>query len=122
MIRYLTLAILAFSTSEALAQTPDCANAMTQADMNICAGKDYAKADAELNRVYKQARAALKPDAQATKLLITAQRQWIAFRDADCQLEAYPNTGGSMYAMVLTMCRTRLTETRIKDLTAIVER
>ncbi|WKL58388.1 lysozyme inhibitor LprI family protein [Asticcacaulis sp. ZE23SCel15] len=122
MIRYLTLAIMVFSASEALAQSPDCDNAMTQSDMNICAGRDYARADAELNRIYKQVREALKPDAKATQLLITAQRQWIAFRDATCALEAYPNTGGSLYGMVLTTCKTGLTDARTKDLTAILER
>ena len=41
-----------------------------------------AKADAELNRVYKQVRAMYKNDPQFLQHLKVAQRAWIKFRDA----------------------------------------
>jgi len=36
------------------AQLMDCANAMTQSDINQCAAADYKKADRQLNKTYKE--------------------------------------------------------------------
>jgi uncharacterized protein YecT (DUF1311 family) len=82
--------------------------------MNICADKDYRKADAELNRAYKAAIAGEDGDAQ--KLLREAQRDWIKFRDAECAYEAAPNQGGSIYPMVYSGCLTELTRARTKEI------
>lgn len=55
------LLALALVPSVLLAQgRPNCQNPQTQTDMNICAGLDYKAADAELNRAYKAAMAAMK--------------------------------------------------------------
>lgn len=55
-------------------------------DMNICAFQDYQRADAKLNAAYKKRVASLEK-AQLERLR-TAQRAWIAFRDAQCRYEA----------------------------------
>jgi uncharacterized protein YecT (DUF1311 family) len=94
----------------------DCKHAEAQQDMNICADKDYQKADGELNRAYKAAIAGLDGDGQ--KLLREAQRDWIKFRDAECTFEAAPNQGGSIYPMVYSGCLTDLTKTRTKQIKA----
>ncbi|HEY0105740.1 MAG TPA: lysozyme inhibitor LprI family protein, partial [Rhizomicrobium sp.] len=73
----------------------DCNNAMTQSDMNICADKDYRKADAALNDVYRKTMAGL--DAHGGELLRTAQRAWIKFRDSECVYDSAQNEGGSIY-------------------------
>lgn len=56
--------LLAFSAGHIFAQT--------QAEMNATAASDYKKADAELNRVYKELLSAL--DKNEKKLLVKAQR------------------------------------------------
>ena len=38
----------------------DCENAVAQVELNICADQDYQKADAELNKVWKEARRTAK--------------------------------------------------------------
>src|SRR5207247_3236562 len=43
------------------AKKPPCSDANTQAEMNICAGKEYKAADAILNRVYQKLVAMLEP-------------------------------------------------------------
>ena len=92
----------------------NCNNAMAQNDMNICADKDYRKADAALNLTYKDT---LKgQDAHSTDLLRKAQRAWIAFRDAECVYQNVENEGGSIYPMVYSGCLTRLTKIRIQQL------
>ncbi len=110
------------------AQTLDCTAPQTQIEMTMCAGQDYAKADAELNTVYRQARAAMKsydtnlPPGQrgAAEALLAAQRAWIPFRDAACKAEGYPFEGGSIQPMIVSECLARLTRRRTEDLRALI--
>ena len=94
----------------------DCAHAMAQQDMNICADKDYRKADAELNRVYKKTVAGL--DGHSRDLLRASQREWIKFRDAECIYQSAQNEGGSIYPLVYAGCLTALTMERTKQIKA----
>lgn len=95
----------------------DCANAQDQATMNECAGKDFNAADKKLNDAYKQIEGRLKDDAASKKLLVDAQRAWIAFRDAECNFQGGPRAeAGSMYPMVVASCQAALTNGRLKDL------
>jgi uncharacterized protein YecT (DUF1311 family) len=99
-----------------IAHAEDCSNAKTQTEMNLCANQAYEKSDAELNALYKQILKRVKNDTVATRRLVSAQRAWIAFRDAECTFVASPSTGGSVYPMVLSHCRERLTRARVNDL------
>jgi uncharacterized protein YecT (DUF1311 family) len=56
----------------------------SQMGMNICADADYKAADAKLNEAYREVMKRMSDDAEGRKLLQTAQRTWIAFRDAEC--------------------------------------
>ena len=66
----------------------DCANASDQATMNQCAGQDFKAADKELNTLYQQITGRLKDNPDGKKLLVSAQRAWLGFRDAECQYQA----------------------------------
>jgi uncharacterized protein YecT (DUF1311 family) len=102
----------------------DCANATAQADMNICAARDYEAADKELNAVWKEAHAAAKEtDADqpkewkgAEKALLAGQRGWIAYRDGQCELAGFEARGGSMEPMIVSGCKADLTRARTKEL------
>ena len=95
----------------------DCANAQDQATMNECAGKAFNEADAKLNDAYKQIEGRLKDNAASKKLLVDAQRAWVAFRDAECNFQGGPPAdSGSMYPMVVASCKAALTNGRLKDL------
>jgi uncharacterized protein YecT (DUF1311 family) len=102
----------------------DCNNQMAQQDMNYCAAKDYEAADAELNTVWKQARAAAKDlDAElsddlkgADKALLAGQRGWIAYRDGQCEMAGFEARGGSMEPMLVSGCLADLTRKRTKEL------
>jgi uncharacterized protein YecT (DUF1311 family) len=103
----------------------DCANATSTYEMNFCANKDFEKADAELNKVYKQALAHVEKNAGSPPYdrkaweaaLRASQRTWVAFRDADCKdltaMEWQGGTGGTSAEMG---CMTQLTTARTKDL------
>ncbi|RJT39407.1 DUF1311 domain-containing protein [Mesorhizobium waimense] len=107
---------LAVPLSGGAARADDCANAQDQATMNECAGKDFHAADKKLNDAYKQIEGRLKDDAAGKKLLIDAQRAWVAFRDAECKFQGGPPaTAGTIYSMVVANCQTSLTNDRLKD-------
>ncbi len=94
----------------------DCANASDQASLNMCADMAYKKTDIILNAVYSQIVARLKGDPQTTKLLVTAQKSWLSFRDAECNFATSGSAEGSVYPMLVTQCRDDLTSKRIEDL------
>lgn len=95
----------------------DCANASDQATLDACAGKDFDAADKKLNDAYKQITDRLKDNAGSKKLLVDAQRAWVAFRDAECNFQGGPpETAGSVRPMVVANCQAGLTTLRLKDL------
>ena len=97
-----------------------CDNAQTTVEMRDCAGKEYKKADAELNSVYKQLMSKLTDEGHKA-LLKTAQQAWIKYRDANCEFEAYLNRGGTIYPLVYTGCLSTMTTARTKELRELIE-
>jgi len=94
----------------------DCANASDQATMNQCAGQDFKAADKELNTVYQQITGRLKDNPDAKKLLVSAQRAWVGFRDAECKFSASGVTGGSVSPLIYSNCLTSVTNVRVEAL------
>lgn len=89
---------------------------LNQAELDQCAGRDFDAADDRLNALYKRLIAGY--DADNAAKLKTAEKAWIAYRDAECDYETNGTTGGTINPMVFTMCRTAKTNARIKDLNA----
>lgn len=114
-----TLALMFASAAHA----EDCSKAATQTDMNQCAGRNYEAADKVLNDVFEKAIAKAKQhdhDVEGAKYsyeeaLRTAQRAWVAFRDADC---AQPprELSGSISTMYQANCMTDRTTERTDEL------
>lgn len=100
--RYL-LPILPYLFSP-LAFADDCDNAKTQTDMNQCAARQNQAADKALNDVYRQISQRLKASPAAKKQLVSAQRAWLVFRDAECTFSASGVTGGSAWPLVYADC------------------
>jgi uncharacterized protein YecT (DUF1311 family) len=119
-----SLALFVAWGSSAQDEEIDCANAMVQQEMNICAARDFEAADEELNAVWKEARAAATAtDAEqsddlkgADKALLAAQRGWLAYREAQCTLAGFEARGGSLEPMLVSGCMTDLTRKRIEEL------
>jgi uncharacterized protein YecT (DUF1311 family) len=128
--------MLAFSLALAAAQSApalDCSNPVTQADMNQCEALAFRRADAELNSVWPEVRAAMqqrdrewprgtadrRPGFWATTL--ESQRAWLRYRDAQCTIHGYAARGGTMESMLVSGCRRQLTEARIAELRALME-
>ena len=114
----------------ALADDVDCSNATTQYDMNACAVADWKAADAELNASYKDLVALLTQwdDGEAltnreggVEKLRKAQRAWVAYRDAACEVAGWPMHGGSAEPLLIYGCMRQLTEQRTADLNDLLE-
>jgi uncharacterized protein YecT (DUF1311 family) len=93
----------------------DQLQAQTQSEMNASAARDYRAADAALNDAWDGARLFGDAIGQGDALL-AAQRLWLAYRDAACEVQASPLTGGTLQPMVQTNCLTTLTEERTRML------
>ncbi|MBT2342164.1 MULTISPECIES: lysozyme inhibitor LprI family protein [Pseudomonas] len=114
----LAMAPLLFGT---VAQADDCANTITQSEMNQCAAKENKAADKELNDLYKQITARLKDDPKAKQSLVKAQRAWIGFRDAECNFSASGVEGGSVYPLIYNDCITAQTKARVEAFKAYLK-
>jgi uncharacterized protein YecT (DUF1311 family) len=95
-----------------------CPGSNTQHELNQCAARARDKADAELNKVYRE----LLKDTGTTERakLRAAQLAWIKFRDTQCDYESVGNKGGSIYPMVVSFCLARVTNARVKQLQEIL--
>jgi uncharacterized protein YecT (DUF1311 family) len=96
-----------------------CAEAQTQADMNICWGNEYKTADAQLNKTYQKLIALLEADDKAQ--LKNVEAAWIKYRDANCEFVADQYKGGSMRPMIYAMCLTDVTTNRTTELKHQIE-
>lgn len=95
-------------------QTQPCAAAQSQAEMNICWGKEYKKADVELNAVYQKLVAML--DEEQKTQLKEAQLAWLKYRDLHCEFAADQYKGGSLRPTIMATCLLDVTTTRTTEL------
>ena len=96
-------------------QTKDpCANAQSQAELNMCWGKEYKAADARLNTAYREFMSKL--NEEETAQLKNAQLAWLKYRDTNCDFVADQFKGGSMRPMIAAMCLADVTDARAKEL------
>lgn len=93
--------------------------AQSQADMNQDAGKEYQKADKELNATYQQILKDYSKDSVFIASFKKAQKLWVQFRDAEMKAK-YPNRAAGYYGSVQPMCWSMyLTELTIERTTKL---
>lgn len=123
LLLLLPLCLIA-SAPAALAQV-DCSKPMAQQDLNACAAENFARADDDLNAVWKQALARAKKfdgaerEARlrgAKKALLAGQRGWLAYRDGQCDIAGFQMRGGSAEPMLVSGCKATMTRTRTAEL------
>lgn len=90
------------------------AHAQTQAQMNQEAYAEFKAADQKLNKLYPKVLSKL--DEEGQEKLKAAQRAWVAFRDAQAELEADSARGGTMAPLLRANSLTATTEARIEQL------
>lgn len=103
----------------------DCTNPTSTVEMNICADRDFATADAALNAAYQKALKripshASDPPFDAARFeaaLRRSQRAWIAFRDAECKDHVPMFWGGGTGTTVAVLgCMIDMTKSRTREL------
>jgi uncharacterized protein YecT (DUF1311 family) len=94
--------------------------AQTQMEMNETANTNYKKADAELNKIYKQLMTIL--DQSGKTLLIQSEKDWVKFRDSHCKFEASQYEGGSIKPLIYSTCLEELTRKRIAEIKASIQK
>lgn len=106
---------------QALSTCMETPEGMSTHGMRECIGTATEAWDAELNRVYSALMRELPADAKTA--LRTAQRQWIAFRDADLRAleSAYGAMDGTMYLVMHADAVSSLTRDRVRQLDALLE-
>jgi len=91
----------------------------TQFEMNQESGGSFAKADKELNMIYKKILFEYKSDTAFIKNLKASQRIWITFRDAELKMK-FPDREPGWYGSMHPMCESgyleNLTLARIRTL------
>ena len=87
-----------------------CDSASTY-DMGGCSSYWFIAEDFTMNELFKQLMAGRKGKPQQ-KLLLSAQRSWLAFRDASCAFEASGYLGGTLAKVENLQCMTKTTESR----------
>ncbi len=114
------------------AAASNCGDKDNQTAMNMCQAEVAARADDEMNRVWKQVYPAMqredrsydRPKLEGARepgyaaALLASQRAWLTFREAQCRIESYEWRGGSMQALRESQCRTDVTLARIRQLRA----
>lgn len=85
--------------------------------MSSCIQAETQLQDQRLNRVYKQL--ATKLDAGPQKGLRDVQRQWIAYRDANCKFHVQAS-GGTMAQLEGGMCVLDMTRERAAELERVL--
>src|SRR5579864_6143651 len=115
-----------FSSAQDSPQYSACIDkAKAQMEMNECAGKEDARVDTAMNKVYQQLLTKAGSDQDAVAKIKAAERAWVAFRDA--YLEAtYPAKDkaaeyGSIYPMDFALLRAKLTQQHIADLQELLK-
>ena len=97
-----------FVARGASAQEGDpCLGMQSQSEMNACAADQYAKADAEMNAVYKQWMAKYKSDVEFVAKLRLAQESGLKFRDRGPTCFYYQKDKVAAYGSVYPTCRSR---------------
>ena len=91
-----------------------CADAQSQAEMNMCWGKEYKAADAKMNKTYQEFMSKL--DESEKMQLKNAQLAWLKYRDANCDFVADQYKGGTMRPMIAAICLADVTNARVNEL------
>jgi uncharacterized protein YecT (DUF1311 family) len=118
--RYLVVpAFFLVTCAAAVSAAENCKNPKSQLAMNTCAGLDFKREDASLNKNYQLLMAKTTPESQPK--LKEVQLAWLKFRDLSCEYASASYITGSMYTLVNQSCLSGLTKQRNKDLRAMLD-
>jgi uncharacterized protein YecT (DUF1311 family) len=111
-----------------LAASPHSSFAQTQREMNMEAGKTLEKADAQMNKVYKQILTQRTDDPEFVAVLKEGQKTWLKFMELHLKMLFFVKEGesprevyGSVYPTEFAEAKTSLIEARVKQLRDLLQ-
>ena len=93
-------------------------SAVTTVDMVACITEEFKREDQRLNENYQQLRSQLS--SARREQLLTAQRAWIKYKDANCDFYADPE-GGTLARVNANSCVLSETTHRADELEALMQ-
>jgi uncharacterized protein YecT (DUF1311 family) len=96
-----------------------CRNVAVTVDVANCFSEEGKKADTEMNRLYQSILKGLEPE-DASRLR-DAQRQWLHYRDANCNAEKGLYGSGTGASPAYLACIQSVTQARIAELKTIYD-
>ncbi len=102
---------------------------MSQSEMNMCAYQDFSDADDALNKIWPEVKDYAKRgdenlgegEMTGAGMLLKAQKAWLVYRDAQCELEGFAARGGSLQPLLVSGCKATLTNERLKAFKVLLE-
>lgn len=124
----LTLCLLSVPVSAEEEPIIKCEDAVTQSEMTLCAVQEHEAADKALNAQWPKTKkavadwdAALDEDQRGgVDALMKAQRAWIQYRDAHCDVEGFSVRGGTLEPAIVELCLAEVTRKRTVELEDLV--
>lgn len=114
----------------------NCDDPVQQQEMNWCADLEFASADDALNHQWAETSALMKARDEAWEAtvvpqwddrpgyfatLLEAQRAWLVYRDTHCRSDGYAARGGSLEPLLVSTCKTALTNVRTEQLRELTQ-
>lgn len=112
--RWALAVLLILQLNPAAALADNCDNAVSQTDMDVCAGQQFDAADKALNETYARLMKVISPAGRTS--LRNAERAWLEYRDKQCAFNLLARSGASVYPMVMAICLTGLTNQQNNEL------
>ena len=119
MKRIIFIALAIFSLNGNAEEKTDCYEiAMTQSEINRCAGSKNQEVKELLEKLIQELKAVLpdKPEAN----LIKSQKAWSTVVENDCKIESWYVEGGTARPMVVAGCYAEHSRHRIKMLAPLL--
>lgn len=115
------------AASAQVSLTPNCADPLYQAEINMCARAEHDAADKAMNAVYEQLIAQLREQDRAyadlgpeyvgaAMLMAASQKTWTSSRSDACTARGLTNYGGSMRPAVVATCLAMMARSRTEEL------
>lgn len=99
-----------------------CAGTPTEAEMLACHEAEFAKAQADLERLVKELRTNYAYDGtEHTDALDLAQEKWKEFAGAECDLLTYDSRGGTAFDIYVLECLTNLHARRNAEIQSLLD-
>lgn len=106
-------------TAEDIRRNYDACDSGNDFSMKVCEWYRWTEQDIRLNTVYEKLRAQMDPGD--LPYLMSAQRAWLAYRDAQCEAEGRAGAGGgSEEGLYVLACKDELTRQQADRLNTFV--